>query len=303
VVALALGGEVAEEVYRLLLPALLPLPRDPTLPPRALSTVCRTLGVLSYFAAPDTRQLYDALNTLYAAFEPALPKGDGSLPALSPGHAAARCQALEAFLLLLPLAGRQEVAGRRAGLLRDLSALLPSPHLQLRCQVGKGIATLFEVLSEDGAGPLRPKELRALLASLDDMVTDSVKHKSKKELKSQRGVFRAVVSTVESGGDYTDCLSLTFRHKGGITDLLIDSWEEKVKYDVISGVLGEGVHAHMVRNEGLRDFFHVSPVYARGRNTREARHWNGRQEKLRHMERRKGRARRSNALHVQEEDA
>jgi len=107
---------------------------------------------------------------------------------------------------------------------------------------------------------------------------------------------------VESGGDYTDPLCLTFRHKGAVTDLAIDSWEEKIKYDVIAGVLGEGVHPHMVRNQGLRDFMNVSDVYEKGRNSKQAKMANGRQEKIRHQEREKGRVRRSNAIHIMDEE-
>jgi len=44
-------------------------------------------------------------------------------------------------------------------------------------------------------------------------------------------------------------------------------------------------------------------VYTKGRSSREAKQWNGRQEKIRHQARRKGRARRSNALHIMEEEA
>jgi len=291
-------------VYQALFPSLLKCLLDTTTSAIVRAAVARAVAVLAYFAAPDSRKLCDAVNALYKAFEGALPKGDGVLPTLSPAQHQLHSAALEGFLLLLSLMKSSDILARRTGLLRDLTETLRTAHLDVRCEAGVGIALLFELLYDDesSAASLRHKELQKCIETLQPLATDAQKFRAKKERKEQRHIFRAVLSTVESEGEFQDHTSHIFRVKGNNTELRIESWEDQIKYEVISAVLGEGLAVHMVYNNGLRKCFCVSNVFVTAKRGKEVKNGLAQQAKFRQQNRNKTRQMRQNAKNILDED-
>jgi len=304
--SLALEDHVSEEVYSVLYPLLLRQTQDPTLAAAVRTACVRAVGVLALFLGPnDPALLGQALNVTYGAFVPALPKGDKSMPALSPALMALHTAALQAFLLLLSSASSRDVGQRRQGLITDLTEVLRHHDLDIRCTAGSGIALLCELLGEEGEHLLPYKQLKMVLEKLDALAKDSHKQRGKKERKEQRHVFRAIVNTVESNGEYLDRVNQLHKHRGDGTDVQIGSWEQQIQYEVVSGVLLQGTSTHFVRNEGLRCHFDVGRVVSlleHGKAGRLKKASREDEEKRRHLGRNRDRQKRSNIINIRDEE-
>jgi len=311
--SLALEDTVSEEIFSVLRPVALKLMQDPTVPAVARTAAVRTAVLTTFFIAPSDRMLLkNSLNATYKTFEPSLPKGDDTMPNLGPAAMGLHTGALEAFLLLLTLCSHQEMSTRKQGLIKDLTAVMRHADVDIRCTAGMGIALLCELLctGEEGEEHLLPyKQLNAVLDNLSAYATDSAKTQGKKDRKEQRNMFRAIVSTVESNGEFMDHAKNVFKHGSDLTDVWISSWEEKIKYDLVTQVLGPGLATHLVRNEGLRDHFDVSRVrgvkdaLCKKEGAAKARQRERcDEEKRRHLVRNKGRQKRNNAINIMDED-
>ncbi len=89
------------------------------------------------------------------------------------------------------------------------------------------------------------------------LVSDSAKHRSKKDKKQQRASFRDILKTIEEGE--FDSQSIKF----GTESLYIDNWIRRKQYDTLREALATGLNAHLMQNEFVREIFDLgSPLQA-----------------------------------------
>ena len=84
-----------------------------------------------------------------------------------------------------------------------------------------------------------------------ELATDSHKHRAKKERKTQRAIFRSIVTSIED--EEFDVETITIATKKCKMVLEIDDWATKYKYDCVCHVLEQGLNAHLSKNAGVSD--------------------------------------------------
>ncbi|ORX77075.1 IFRD-domain-containing protein [Basidiobolus meristosporus CBS 931.73] len=133
-----------------------------------------------------------------------------------------------------------------------LTRLLESPNTALRVASGENIALMIETLRDDTSTNFRYDGIQNLTRSLTALVTDSRKHRSKKDRSTQRSAFRDIVSSIEERNPPE--LKLKFR--GEV--ITFTGWSEIKQLTAFREALAEGLHVHFQYNELLHDIFDVS---------------------------------------------
>lgn len=290
-VSMNLAPGISDEVYMLLQPTMLVVCQDPTVSAVVREEVCRAVAVLGYFGAVEYTHLQDSINTLHTVFSKALPKGNGELPTLQAAALLMHSASLQGFHLLLTLANRADVVTRAPTLLAEMISVLETRELEMRTEVGTGCALIYELVRD--SPDFRWRRENEMLDMLNDLATDSHKHRGKKERKQQRAVFRSVVTSIEDGIFAPE--TVTLGSKRGARDVLeIDSWGLKYRYDCVCRALEQGVNAHLIYNDGVRASFGLAELdlnpEAESREQRQnKRRYAGLMHKQRNLQRSKNR--------------
>ncbi|XP_018023108.1 interferon-related developmental regulator 1 [Hyalella azteca] len=251
ITSLNLTDGLSDEIYLVLQPPLLSICQDPTVAFAVREEACKAAAMLAYFGAVEYTHLQDTLNSLHNVFSKALPKGNGELPNLQAPCLLMHSAALQGFVLLLTLAHKEDVLTRTPSLLAELTSVLETRDLEMRTEAGVGVAMLFELARESPAFGF--KRVNELLNVLNELATDSQKHRSKKERKTQRAVFRTIVTSIEEESRPAEAVYLA--HKRAKDTIEIDSWAVKCRFDAVLHALEGGLNVHFIHNQGLRSSF------------------------------------------------
>ncbi|KAJ1526830.1 hypothetical protein ONE63_008397 [Megalurothrips usitatus] len=270
------AGDFSEELCRDLVPVLMVVARDPSVPAVTRAKCCWALGLLSFLAGGEMQDVMERMRALEAIFSGSYLKGDGTLPTITPEVGSLHAAALSAWSLLLTLLSPGDVFMYMSDEdctylpeLSRLSELLESVHLDLRLAAGEVIALLYEQGRSHDAD-FCSDFTDELVGTLRQLATDSHKYRAKKDRKTQRSSFRDIVQFVEE--DVPPEVQVRF----GQEVLLLDSWCRKKQYDAFCQVLGSGMNLHLTENELLREVFElgekVSPLtYASNKQTKQER--------------------------------
>lgn len=303
VVAVNLSVDIAEKVFTLVQPTLLTLAQDPTLNPSVREEVCRSVAVMALLGSIEYKDLQEAINVLHMVFSKALPKGNGELPNLQPAALLMHSAALQGFFLLLTQMNPTDVQSKAASLLSEMMSVLETKELEMRVEVGMGVALVYELVRQQREFKWRGTS--QLLDILNDLATDSHKYRAKKERKQQRAVFRSIVSSIEDGEYEPETVTVACKRAKMVLE--INDWSTRYKYDCICHALEQGFNHHLCKNAALRDHFDLPDVdMVDGPESREDR-LNRRRNtdiihKQRNLQRNKNRDFRASANSYYEED-
>jgi Interferon-related developmental regulator (IFRD) len=139
---------------------------------------------------------------------------------------------------------------------------LESPDLGIRLSAGEVIALAYERSQgyEDGepSGSFVPYDsLSELTSRLSALANISSKKISKQSKREQHSVFRDVVSTVANSQPPS---SQSFRITKG-ERLAVYTWEHILRLKHIRRIFAGGLHAHLARNNLVRQALDLPPVY------------------------------------------
>lgn len=134
--------------------------------------------------------------------------------------------------------------------MKSFQDFLKSPDVDLRIVAGETIAFLYELALCDSHSDLSMFEADSLIDLLTALANDSSKHRSKKDKKQQRVIFRDILKTIADGNAF-DGQTIKF----GSESLFLDNWVRRKQYDTLRELLGTGMNTHLLENEYVRDLF------------------------------------------------
>lgn len=231
-------------------PLLVELIDDDKLEPEVRAECIRTLGLALFITNENSNDTISVLDKLDALFAQSYAKGDGSLRLLTPKTYELHAAALSTWCLLLcvmPLPYVNKLAQKHVKSFQDF---LKSPDVDLRIVAGETIAFLYELALCDSHSDLSMFEADSLIDLLTALANDSSKHRSKKDKKQQRVIFRDILKTIADGNAF-DGQTIKF----GSESLFLDNWVRRKQYDTLRELLGTGMNTHLLENEYVRDLF------------------------------------------------
>ncbi|XP_076010066.1 interferon-related developmental regulator 2 isoform X2 [Genypterus blacodes] len=242
-----LGGDEAEEGFKMLRPVLTAVLMDGGASVAARQSCARALGICCYVSASE-EDLVMSMTLLESLFTSSYPNREGTLPTPKPGSAALHSAALQGWALLVTLCPASRVNQLLDLHLPKLQACLESSDVNYRIAVGESIALLVE-LGRDIDEDFEVEDSESLCVCLKSLATDGNKHRAKNDRRKQRSIFREVLHYIESE-DFT-----VERIRFGVESLYIDSWTRRRIYDAFKDLLESGVRHHLQFNPLLRDIF------------------------------------------------
>ncbi|KAJ6219074.1 hypothetical protein RDWZM_004886, partial [Blomia tropicalis] len=137
-----------------------------------------------------------------------------------------------------------------------LDQCLQSSNLSLRIAAGQCVAIVIEKCSSIG-------DDHSIMGNLIDIIQslaiDCKKWKSKKDLRQQRSVFRSILRTIQD--DQFETVKVNIVVSRNVREQLnVNSWSEKLYYDVFCRVLGSGMNVHLGSNQFIREVFQLGPM-------------------------------------------
>ncbi len=236
---------------------LIELLDDAECDPEVRAACAKTYSLAVFVANDPAYDNASVLNKLEAIFSHSYAKGDGSLRTFLPKVYDLHSAALSSWSLLLSIMPLSYVTKATQKHLSHLMDLLKSADLDLRIAAGETIALLFELAQCDPNADLKCFEDDGLFETLKALVSDSAKHRSKKDKKQQRASFRDILKTIEEGE--FDGQKIKF----GTESLYIDNWIRRKQYEALREALATGLNAHLMQNEFVREIFDLgSPLQA-----------------------------------------
>ena len=98
-------------------------------------------------------------------------QGNGELPSLQPATLLMHSAALQGFYLLLTVADRSDVISRAPSLLTEMMSVLETKELEMRLEVGMGVALIYELVRDSPDFKWRRKhELLDILSGVSQEV-------------------------------------------------------------------------------------------------------------------------------------
>jgi len=265
-VALILEAQV-EDLMTSAVSVLTSIMSDNATAPKARSHCAQTLAIITFFSVYD----HEVSKGVVASLEDVVRLGYGAgenSPSLPPARAALVAAALEAWALLLTVAPAFVVDAAVKNHLGRLQELLEAGDLDLRLAAGETIALMYE-LARDQDEDFEHDAEENLCELLKGLATDSAKHRAKKDRCKQRACFRDVQKSIMDRESMYEC------HKiGKDQQLEIDSWSQKLQYEICANVLAQGMQIHLRVNPVLRAVFDLGPPgcdeYSQTRNMSKA---------------------------------
>lgn len=90
---------------------------------------------------------------------------------------------------------------------------------------------------------------------------DSDKTKTKKDKKEQRRAFREILAYLEDEDEDED------NGRESVEQPNLSTWKARHLYAVLKTSYGPGLHAHLSKNNFIRNLFKMEPVYPDAANT------------------------------------
>ncbi|XP_050060715.1 interferon-related developmental regulator 2 isoform X2 [Aphis gossypii] len=235
--------EMAENSCQELLPVLMFVANDESVPLLAREKCCLAIALLTFISCNE--EIDAAMQLMRNLWSRLLHS-----TTISPSIAALYSAALSSWSLLL-----STVSIRNSTIiptLAELSILLDSTHLEVRMATGELITVLLEMAREcEDMDEYEPDE--EFINKLRELATDSQKYRAKKDRKTQRSNFRQILHYVEL--DEPPNIQIRF----GQEILTMNSWIIKKQYDVLCQALGSGMNMHMTENDLIRDILNLGP--------------------------------------------
>ncbi|XP_050533857.1 interferon-related developmental regulator 2 [Daktulosphaira vitifoliae] len=235
--------DVSENVCQELLPTLMFVANDESVPLLAREKCCLAIALLTFIAYNE--EIDSAMQLFRNLWARLIHSSTVSAPA-----ATLYSTALSSWCLLL-----STISIRNSTILptlSELSLLLDSAYLEVRMATGELLTVLLEMVREcEDMDEYEPDE--ELISKLRELATDSQKYRAKKDRKTQRSNFRQILHYVEF--DEPPNIQVRF----GQEILSMNTWTKKKEYDVLCQALGSGMNMHMTENDLVRDILNLGP--------------------------------------------
>ncbi|CAI4222113.1 unnamed protein product [Auanema sp. JU1783] len=135
-----------------------------------------------------------------------------------------------------------------------LTSFLGATQVENRIAAGETIAFIYELMREGSNPNYRFANHGQMIEVLDELASESSKVKSKKERRTLRYSFRQIHAYIVH--DEAPNITIKFNKQ----NLVLDTCESKVIYDLCCEVLHGGMMHHLASNEILRDIFDLGPI-------------------------------------------
>merc|ERR1712154_557144 len=120
--------------------------------------------------------------------------------------------------------------------------------------IGKALTVLIsnynEALSEDTEFEEQDVNLEAVMNEFNHLKSNSKQHK-KKEFLTQKAKFRDYLKTLEH--KWTPIIMIKLHHK----KFSLEGWNQWVQYHAIKKVLKNGLQAHLLQNNKIKQVFEI----------------------------------------------
>ncbi|KAB1204036.1 Interferon-related developmental regulator 1 [Morella rubra] len=230
------------------------------------------LAVITFVGRNDTEETERSMQIMWQVVHPKL----GSNVVASKPSAAVISAVVSAWSFLLTTMDGSSLNPKHwQESISYLSSLLDKDDRSVRIAAGEALALIFEVGSVEkfcaevkGSGDgsfqegSKPREGFSHIQGLKGKVINQVRNLSveaggrgsaKKDLSSQRNLFRDILDSFEGG--YCPEISL----KIGGESLQTSSWSQLIQLNFLKRFLGGGFVKHMQENELLQDVFQFTP--------------------------------------------
>ncbi|XP_050435954.1 interferon-related developmental regulator 2 [Adelges cooleyi] len=235
--------DVAEDICQELLPTLMFVANDESVPLLAREKCCLAIALLTFITCNE--KIDAAMQLLRNLWNRLIHSTTITAPAAS-----LYSTALSSWCLLLSTISIRNSSAIPT--LSELSVLLDSAYLEVRMATGELLTILLEMAREcEDMDEYEPDE--ELITKLRELATDSQKSRAKKDRKTQRSNFRQILHYVEL--DEPPNIQIRF----GQEILSMNTWTKKKEYDVLCQALGSGMNLHMTENDLVRDILNLGP--------------------------------------------
>jgi len=244
--AITLGAEDAEELYKELAPTLTEIIAN-TPNEVVKSAAMEALAILVFIAPVDEPVTISALDIFSAVFDKSQTPSE-------------QASAMKAWSLLVTTLSTKFV--HSILLPQHLSTFvtyLQNEDVRVRVSAGECIALLFEIAREEeeeefniyDIGEYASIDIDELLDTLYSLSQDKTKQRAKKDKFAQRVPFKEITNTVESGLAPKETLEFKFQK------FEFDSWMKITQLSALRDMLGIGLKAHFEHNDLLQDIFDI----------------------------------------------
>ncbi|KAK9135387.1 hypothetical protein Syun_014717 [Stephania yunnanensis] len=264
--AITVGAEdnAAREIMDETMTSLLQVLKSGT-DPSKISYILECLAIVTFIGSNSSEETEKAMQIIWQFVRPKLgPNVGPTKPSL-----AVMTAALSAWSFLLTTMDGWKINSKTwQESISYLSSILDKDDRSMRIAAGEAIAVIFEVGSlekfcsepKDSTDKVRngAMHIQGLRAKILNQVRDLAveaggKGSAKKDLNSQKTLFREVLEFLEDGY-YPDT---TMKFAGDA--LVISSWSRLIQVNFLKRFLGGGFVKHMLENELLQDVFDFTP--------------------------------------------
>ncbi|KAF3446557.1 hypothetical protein FNV43_RR11737 [Rhamnella rubrinervis] len=229
------------------------------------------LAIITFVGGNDPEQTERSMQIMWQVVHPKL---GSNVVAVKPSAAVITAMVSAWSFLLTTMDGWKLNPKDWQGSLSYLSTLLDKDDRSVRIAAGEALALIFEIGSlekfsveakdssdgstQEGSRPREFLHIQGLKAKIMNQVRNlsaeaGGKGSTKKDLNSQRNLFREVLEFFEDG--YTPENSM----KIGGESLQTSTWNQLIQLNFLKHFLGGGFVKHMQENEFLHDVFGFTP--------------------------------------------
>ncbi|XP_077214728.1 interferon-related developmental regulator family protein / IFRD protein family [Tasmannia lanceolata] len=242
--------------------------------PRKRSSVLDCLAIITFVGGNDCEETQKVMQIMWQLIHP---KSGSNVAVASKPTSAVLAVAVSAWsFLLTTIDGSKINSNNWQEYISYLSILLDKEDRSIRIAAGEAIALIFEIGSLekfdgevknciDGSttegnnsrgGFAHVEALKGkILSQVRNLCSEAGgKGLAKKDLNTQRNLFREVLTFIETG--YFPETSIKIQNVG---ELKISTWTQSIQLNFLKRVLGRGFQKHMQENELLHDVFGFTP--------------------------------------------
>lgn len=240
-----IGDEFTSE-YSNVLPLLLAYISNPATDIKVKSALVTCLGFCSFVCSEEVDDFAKVIKKLSQLFEQSYGSANGNEIAYF------HSQCLESWSLLLTVASGSVYENEYETHAHRISELMHSSDVNLRMAAGESLALITELMQEIDEDFILPNA-DDVLDQMRDLATDAQKFRARKDRKIQRQTFREILQFIEDDEPVDEKIVIS---SGKPTEkLFIESWRDKIRYEMFCRVLRIGTNVHLRSNLFVRSVF------------------------------------------------
>ncbi|TMS37895.1 hypothetical protein L596_004733 [Steinernema carpocapsae] len=236
-----MGTEIENDLNQVLA-TMRQLCADPSQSENVRSNCALALGICVYLSSEQPTQIADTLQVLNNVWT------------------AVKVNSTSSNLFNAAIASWSLLADRSSNIrvvVNDYSKIvnyLDAASVDTRVSAGESLGCLYELAFSNLDSEYVFPNHDFILQKLTDLATDSVKYRAKKDRRIQRFTFRQIFEFLRSG----ETPSVTIKFGSEVLEL--ESFQEKLLYDMCCKFLHGGMNSHLKHNELIRDLFDLGEV-------------------------------------------